>query len=127
MEYLDLIGVPFQDGGRDKNGLDCWGLVMLLLKRQGYDGICDYDISASCLSDIHDAMERQRRTWRKLEAPVPGCVILLANGCTARANHVGIVVDESHFIHSYAKTGVCLSTLRRWQAHILGYYLPPEV
>ena len=36
--YDDLIGVPFVDGGRDKNGLDCWGLVKEAFRRQGCEG-----------------------------------------------------------------------------------------
>ena len=127
MQYTDLIGVPFKDGGRNKNGLDCWGLVKILLERQCYKYIQDYYISAFNIKDIHDELETNRHTWRKIEKPEVGCVVLLANGCTAAANHVGIVVDDSRFIHAYARTGVCVSALKRWQAHIRGYYLPPEV
>lgn len=127
IEYQDLIGIPFKDGGRDTNGLDCWGLVKILLERQGYCHIPDYCISAFELDAIQNELEQKRHVWRKLESPVPGCVVLLANGCTPSANHVGMVVDERRFIHSYVKTGVCLSLLARWKSHIIGYYLPPEV
>ena len=44
--YEDLIGVPFMDGGRDKNGMDCWGLVREYFKRQGIV-VKDYGISAA--------------------------------------------------------------------------------
>ena len=44
--YEDLIGVPFVDGGRDTNGMDCWGLVRECFKRQGIV-VKDYGISAA--------------------------------------------------------------------------------
>lgn len=127
MEYKDLIGIPFKDGGRDLNGLDCWGMVRILLLRQGYKNIDDYDISAFNIRDINNELELNRHTWRKIDLPQAGCVVLLANGCSAMANHVGIMVDGQRFIHAYAMTGVCISKIARWRAHILGFYLPPEV
>ncbi len=126
MYYEDLIGIPFKDGGRGKDGIDCWGLVMLLLKRQGYRNIRNYDISAFSMREINDEIEKERNSWRKISNPRYGCVVLIANGCTSDANHVGIVVDNNKFIHCYAYSGVCLSSLKRWRGHILGYYLPPE-
>lgn len=127
IEYQDLIGIPFKDGGRDTHGMDCWGVVKTLLERQGYRHIPDYCISAFETIAIQNELEQKRHIWRKLAFPVPGCVILLANGCTPLANHVGIVVDKRRFIHSYIRAGVCLSLLSRWKSHIIGYYLPPEV
>jgi cell wall-associated NlpC family hydrolase len=126
MKYDDLIGIPFVDGGRDKNGYDCFGLVLELLERQGYD-IQDYDISAFDLISINGELTKQQEKWTKLDNPITGCVILLANGCTADANHIGIVIDDYNFIHSYAYSGVCISKIKRWKSHILGYYLPPKI
>lgn len=126
MKYDDLIGIPFADGGRDKNGYDCWGLVAELLNRQEYD-IQDYNISAFDLKSVNEKLTEQKEQWIKLEKPEIGCVILIANGCTADANHVGIVIDGYNFIHSYAYSGVCISKIKSWKSHILGYYLPPKI
>ena len=127
MEYQDLIGIPFKDGGRDLDGLDCWGLAKIMLERQGYDDVPNYAISAYDIPSISNTIQSESHdAWRRINKPESGCVVLLANGCTPKANHVGIVIDDDRFIHSYCRTGVCISRLSRWRSHILGYYLPPE-
>jgi len=35
MTYEDLLLVPYKHGGRDNNGMDCYGLVLECLKRTG--------------------------------------------------------------------------------------------
>ena len=123
-EYKDLIGIPFVDGGRDYHGLDCYGLVMLIYARMGIL-LNEYNIAANDLVNVNKELVNHQNIWNKIENPEIGCVVLLSNGCSRSANHVGIYVGEDKFIHAYAYTGVCLSSLRRWKAHIIGYYLPP--
>ena len=35
MKYDDLLNIPFKKFGRDKNGFDCYGVVMECCKRAG--------------------------------------------------------------------------------------------
>jgi len=35
MKYDDLLSVPYKEGGRDKNGMDCCGWVLELERRHG--------------------------------------------------------------------------------------------
>lgn len=124
-EYSDLIGVPFVDGGRDASGLDCWGLAKECFFRQGII-VQDYDISAMATIAIDHELKANENVWRKIEEPVVGCLVLINASCNGFANHVGIYVGDHKFLHAYAHTGVCLSTIKRWQSHIKGYYLPPK-
>jgi cell wall-associated NlpC family hydrolase len=124
--YSDLIGIPFVDGGRDKNGMDCWGLAKECFKRQGIM-VKDYDISAMATAKIDCELQVHETIWQKLPAPTLGCLVLINVSCQGFANHVGVYVGNTKFIHAYANTGVCLSSIKRWHSHIKGYYLPPGV
>ena len=124
-KYDDLIGSPFKDGGRTAEGLDCWGLAKECFKRQGI-AVQDYDISAMATVRIDQELRSNQTTWQEIDSPVIGCLVLINISCQGFANHVGIYVGNGRFIHAYANTGVCLSTIRRWRSHIKGYYLPPK-
>lgn len=125
MEYDDLIGVPFVDGGRTKAGLDCWGLAMILLQRQGYR-VQDYPIQATDVAEIAKALKdgSERGGYERLDAPEPGHIVLLRLSMDVWANHVGICIGQGRFIHAYSKTGVCIDRLSKWKSRIVGYYRP---
>ncbi|MDD2960280.1 MAG: NlpC/P60 family protein [Lachnospiraceae bacterium] len=123
MMFSDLIGVPFVDGGRGMSGMDCWGLVMECFKRQGIE-VRNYHISAMELLQISRQMSEDEIEWDKLHEPVFGCLVLLKTEPSAWANHVGIYIGNDKFIHAYPMAGVCISTIRRWRSHLVGYYYP---
>ena len=124
-KYDDLIGIPFVDGGRDMEGMDCWGLAKVCFKRQEI-AVQDYDISAFNAVKIDAELSTNSYVWQKMDNPVVGCLVLINISCQGFANHVGIYVGENKFIHAYANSGVCISTIKRWKSHIIGYYLPPK-
>lgn len=124
-KYDDLIGIPFVDGGRGKDGMDCWGLAKECFKRQNIT-VQDYDISAFNAAKIDSELNTNSYVWQKMDNPVVGCLVLINISCQGFANHVGIYVGENKFIHAYANSGVSISTIRRWKSHIIGYYLPPK-
>lgn len=124
MEYRDLIGVPFADGGRDaRTGLDCWGLALEMFRRQGIH-IKDYKISAVETVEIADKMGIDKTDWAKIPEPKIGCLVLIRLSPNVWANHVGVYLGGGHFIHAYSATGVCIDRIKRWRSRIIGYYVP---
>lgn len=124
MEYADLIGTPFVDGGRDRaTGLDCWGLARELFRRQGVD-VPDYHISAMKTAEIAREMTAEEMDWERLGEVEVGCLVLLRLDTGVWANHVGIYLGDGKFIHAYSAAGTCIDRLSRWRSRIVGFYRP---
>lgn len=117
--WSDLIGTPFEFGGRGPDKLDCWGLEMELHARRGIL-IPDY-ASPTKLEEIALLMAGDAHLWERLEKPEPGCLVALK--VRRMVCHVGYVVSRTHFLHTWEKTGgVTLEPLSLWERHIEGYY-----
>ena len=124
MEYEDLVGTPFVDGGRSKDiGLDCWGLAREMFRRQGID-VPDYHISAMRTAEIAQEMTAEEMDWESLREPQEGCLVLLRLDPNVWANHVGIYLGEGKFIHAYSATGTSIGRLARWRSRVVGFYRP---
>lgn len=125
--YDDLVGVPFKDGGRSKEqGFDCWGLALELFKRQDI-WLTDYQCSSEATAQVAGNMLKARPQWRKLDAPIIGCLVVIRMLDEGWANHCGVYVGAGKFIHAYTEdTGVVIDRVRRWGPRIIGYYWPTE-
>ena len=119
VEFCDLIGVPFEYGGRGPEEYDCYGLLMEMHKRIGID-ITDYG-SSSQGAEIVAMMMGKVHEWREIE-PKPGCTILIK---LPMSMHVGFMLPYKKFIHTSRSTGgVTIEYLRNWERRVLGYYEP---
>lgn len=108
----DYMRIPFADGGRDKTGCDCWGLVRLILKEQA--GI---EISAYAGTSAEDHINVNRNMvsdsalppWQKeiaLGDEQTFDVVLLTRtirtdrGASNVPMHVGLVTEPGWMIHT---------------------------
>lgn len=100
----DLIGVPYKNNGRDLNGLDCYGLVLLIAGRNGIKipdiQYADYDLK---LSDEYAPT-----------LPVKETNVLEENTILEMEYkgtlHLGIVLNKKEFIHA-TKRGVRINKI----------------
>jgi cell wall-associated NlpC family hydrolase len=96
------IGLPFVDHGRDFNGVDCWGLVRLVLKEEkGIDVPTYGDTSALDLTLVSHIVKREAfiEPWI---AVTPNAVRPFDVAVMYRRNdpiHVGIMVMENYVLH----------------------------
>ena len=127
IEYQDLIGKPFKDGGRGPIFFDCWGLVKEAFKRAGYN-VPEYLISAYQPELIQAQIFSDQVTWKKLDKPEKNCLVLMRIGKDALVNHCGFYLDNDKILHTREKTGVIVqdSTTPTMKAIIIGYLLPPK-
>jgi cell wall-associated NlpC family hydrolase len=97
------IGLPFQEHGRTRDGLDCWGLAILVYREQLGIHLPSYETDYSdtlATQEISAIVVREkRRDWR----PVPpgservGDIVLFR--LHGAASHVGIVIGGNRFLH----------------------------
>lgn len=133
INYSDLIGVPFEYGGRGPDLYDCYGLLMELHRRQGkiipdYRSTSDSQVVAETMrASIENKVWIAK--WLKESAAdkppfslmQPGDVLLLK--IKGLPCHVGMVVEPDKFVHTWEGVGSVLTErISLWRQRILGIY-----
>jgi cell wall-associated NlpC family hydrolase len=120
-----FIGLPYQDCGRTRSGLDCWGLVRLALEEAfKVRGLPDFAGQYSRSRDraIPEIFTQELRHWRQVSEPLAGDIaVLRLNG---RPWHVGLMVDRDVMLTIDRGTSSCLERLDspRWKGRLDGFY-----
>ena len=125
--YVDLIGIPFLDGGRDYHtGLDCYGLVMEIYRRNGIV-LPEYYAPALESEMVNIAYQGALMTGVWTPAPIDNLPELAVMGIhfnSPLVNHTGVYLGNGKFIHTREKIGVCIDSINSpaWRHRIEGYY-----
>ena len=123
------LDVPFQIGGRDYAGWDCWGLVycayrdVLSITIPVLDQDYNHDIS---YSELMALVDKQRPTWQAIERPEPGDVSLYRVG--RYHSHVALVMPRGRMLHCEQGAGSICERLDNlvWRGRHVGYFRRPE-
>lgn len=120
--YADLIGKPFEYGGRGPETYDCYGLVSELLWRIGQQAP-DYH-SPTGLKEIAEAMHNATPLWTPCEPGTGALVaIRIPTRADSRVSHVGMLLPHGRFIHTWERSGgVTVERLDDWKLRIRGFY-----
>ena len=121
------VGLPFKEHGRNREGVDCWGLVRLVLaERFGrrLPSYADGYASTGDAADIGRLIRGEMGPWR----PVPergeqaGDVVLMR--LLNQPMHVGVVVAPGWMLHIEDGIDACLESYdgARWRRRVLGLY-----
>jgi murein DD-endopeptidase len=118
-DFADLIGKPFEWGGRGPISYDCYGLVSELLNRSGLTPP-DY-LSPQVHAEIAAAIGTQQQNpfWTACE-PGPGAIATIRIG--SHTSHVAFVLPRFRMIHAWHGSGVCVERLDAWRQRITGFY-----
>jgi cell wall-associated NlpC family hydrolase len=100
--YRDWQGVPYREGGLNRNGIDCSGFVYLAYRSQ-------FGIQ---LPRTTSSLAKSGRIVYRTDLKA-GDLVLFKTGWFDR--HIGIYLDDMQFIHVSSRRGVTLS-------RIDGYY-----
>jgi len=101
MDYNEYIGIPFLDAGRDRNGLDCWGLVRLVLaERFGktLPSFLTYDKIDTWKSELLIDAGRELVSADQVAIPEAGDIaVMTIRGIPA---HVGVYIGDGLVLHT---------------------------
>lgn len=124
MWWSDYIGIPFVDGGRTREGLDCWGLVRLVymdhfgIELPSLAGIYQNASDGPALLELPGLLLPD---W----SPVAMRPFAVARfGHRDGRQHVGIVTDRRLMLNAERGNGVCLRPIPAWDATFAGCYAP---
>lgn len=118
----DYVGIPWRSGGRDRDAVDCYGLVRMVMEERGGVRLPLFDtVSATDLMRAYDEIEADTRNWRRVEfgAERPFDVLQVRRvfkhdgRFVSRAVHIGIVVGGGKVLHAEGDSaaGVVLADL----------------
>lgn len=121
------IGLPFKEHGRDRKGVDCWGLVRLVMAEQ-------FDISLPSYATHYDSttredqlaplIEEERKWWIPIkpdDARLGDVVVLRMRG---QPIHVSLVIEPGRMLHAEIGIGSVLDSYQnaRWSLRVTGFY-----
>lgn len=121
---INLIGIPYVDGGRTIKGLDCWGLVIQCINRMGIETPDPFKLNGKDAIPKEDWaawIYQQFSGWKRLDEPVPFSVVVFANK-DGIPDHAGVMIDHQRFIHCVRKAGVIIGRLDKCPYKLLGAY-----
>lgn len=123
----DYLALPFVEGGRDRHGVDCWGLVCLIYRDAfgiELDTLDDVALRQGHAMTVRAVLEAARRhvvAWRRvaMEALREGDLLVLH--VSGRPMHVGVVIDtvRGRLVHAISSEAGVL--VERYASPTFGY------
>ena len=123
--WNEYVGIPYKAQGRDRDGVDCWGLVRLVYADQFQTELPTLvENYASDNQPSISALVHQTRAdcWEPVTTPMAGDVVLFK--MLGQLSHVGIAAAPGTFLHAregYAATIERLDS-GAWKNRFEGFY-----
>lgn len=124
--YFKYMNIPFKHLGRDFNGVDCYGLMLLYAKEEFGIELKDWYYEPDWSKKQCDhIMDNYSSIGHKIDKLCKHDIVLLFTDINTRVvNHTAILVEEPYLCIHAGKTGVGLLSLNSAliKRRIEGYY-----
>lgn len=124
MQVEKYIGLKYKEKGREFDGVDCWGLVRLFYKNEYQIDLPSFssEYTQTDTGRIQELIAQYKEGWEQIEQPEEGSIVLFR--VLGSESHVGIVVNETQFLHVRENQDSAIETLdgSMWKKRIVGYF-----
>ena len=127
MDITEYIDIPFLDNGKDRNGLDCWRLVVMFYREKLGIDLPDFsgiyvDGTLASLKKVTRIIRENKKKWQQVKKPQPYDVILIRTG--SMVYHAGIVVGRRTMLHIMEGVNSTVEefTGLMWKDKVEGFY-----
>ncbi|MFH2013824.1 MAG: NlpC/P60 family protein [Patescibacteria group bacterium] len=118
--------IPFEAGGRDYQGIDCFGLVKLIYKEFLDINIPDTEKLPGNIVGIQNELKNFSNLFIKVKDPEPFDIILCRESPSSKnINHIALFLTSGKGIHAVEGQGVVVEKFIRnpyYLEMIEGYY-----
>lgn len=107
------MSIPFREMGRDRRGVDCWGMVRIVLREQAGIEVPSHEVNSFDGRAVLKAIAAEHVTWQRIplgEEQSFDVVVMRAHYAHeakwyGAETHVGIVVTRGLVLHIEPKVG----------------------
>lgn len=121
------VGLPYRARGRDRQGIDCWGLVRLVLREQFGTDVPEYAghyWTRELTPAVAEKIAEESARWEAVPAGMEraGDVVLLR--LRGYPIHVGIVVAPGEMLHAHDGADAARESYHalHWRHRVVGFY-----
>ena len=121
-----FLDIPFVHQGRNRNGIDCAGLIELTADELGilpdnYISVRDYAREPDETMRLYLDKNLKRKS---INQRLPGSILFFGYTKNRRGQHLAILTKNNLFVHGYSKQKcVCIGRLDdRWRKRLVGVY-----
>ncbi len=127
------LGIPYRDRGRDRRGVDCWGLAVLVYAEQLGIALPSHDERSAAGGSLErrliaDMIDRERtgKDWTQVERPGPFDLMVFSAGGPDRHLAIALGPDRMDRMLHVEDDGdtvrvECWRT-SRWDRSLIGIY-----
>ena len=109
-----MVGWPWREGGRSRDGIDCLGVVLFLYKE--VYGLELPDAFTQTGTDTQKGLEFYARVAGEVENPAVGDVVFLPTGTV---DHLGVYLGGGKYLSASRRSGV---TIQRVPIHRVRFF-----
>jgi len=121
------IGLPFKEHGRNSDGLDCWGLVRLILNEQFERHVPSYAHAYESSMDqnrLGVLVKRESLNWTRVNIQDARCGDVVVLRMRGEPMHVALVLGDQTMIHVERGINSVLAKYNslRWKKRVIGFF-----